>query len=247
MSSVAEALNRSSEADTPRASSRSSRYGGLRRWLGVPAVLLLLAAAALLTVDMPLAAAVRSGGIPGELRELFNNAEPFGHGVGVLLLAGAIFCLDPDRRPVLPRILWGALGAGLVANLVKLCVIRLRPRELSTLAGSALDTFHGAFPLLSGGGHGHGFPSAHTTVATALAVMLAHYYPKGRTFFLAMAVLVAVQRVGAAAHFPSDVCVGAAIGWLFAHAVLHTPRRYSIFPALEDRLAARRQRTIESP
>ena len=208
----------------------------LHVWLTVPAALAVLAGLAI-AADFAVARFGRSPSFPHIVREVLNNVEPFGHAVGVAVVGLAAFALDRQRRPYLPRILWGAIGAGLAADLVKTCVSRYRPRDLQVLAGSVLDTFRGGSPIANGLSMNHSFPSAHTAVAVAFAVMLSHYYPKGRTLFAALAVLVASHRVVSNAHFLSDVCVGALVGWLFANACLRAP--LSLFDRIEERAVRR--------
>ena len=213
---------------------RRSSARPLHVWFTVPATLAVLAGFAF-GVDFAVARFGRSPDFPQVVREVLNNVEPFGHAVGVAVVGLAVFALDRQRRRYLPRILWGAIGAGLAADIIKACVSRCRPRDLEALAGGVFDTFRHGSPLYNGLSMNHSFPSAHTAVATAFAVMLAHYYPKGRALFAALAVLVAAHRVVSNAHFLSDVCVGALVGWLFANACLRAPRSLSLFDRIEER------------
>jgi len=57
------------------------------------------------------------------------------------------------------------------------------------------------------------FPSGHTAVAFAVATVLAHRYPKHRWLYYGVASAVGVARVWKSAHFPSDVLVGAGVGY----------------------------------
>lgn len=72
----------------------------------------------------------------------------------------------------------------------------------------------------NGGGQfwkgGSSFPSEHSAGAWAIAGIVAHEYPSPFMKFLSygMASVVSVSRIGAKQHFPSDVLVGAAIGYL---------------------------------
>jgi membrane-associated phospholipid phosphatase len=63
---------------------------------------------------------------------------------------------------------------------------------------------------------GSSFPSEHSAGAWAIAGIMAHEYPSPLMKFLAygMASTVSLARIGAKQHFPSDVLVGAAIGYL---------------------------------
>jgi membrane-associated phospholipid phosphatase len=69
--------------------------------------------------------------------------------------------------------------------------------------------------------HGSSFPSDHSAIAWSIASVMAHEYPGPLAKLLAygMATAVSVSRVGAKEHFPSDVAVGAAVGWLIGRQV----------------------------
>ncbi len=58
----------------------------------------------------------------------------------------------------------------------------------------------------------HSFPSGHAASAFAGAWLLTKYYPKWRSFFYAIAVLVGFCRVYLGVHYPSDVVVGSITG-----------------------------------
>jgi Capsule assembly protein Wzi/PAP2 superfamily len=63
---------------------------------------------------------------------------------------------------------------------------------------------------------GSSFPSEHSAGAWAIAGIFAHEYPSPLMKFLAYgaASVVSVSRITAKQHFPSDVLIGAAIGYL---------------------------------
>jgi hypothetical protein len=63
---------------------------------------------------------------------------------------------------------------------------------------------------------GASFPSEHSAAAWSIAGIMAHEYPSPFMKFLSygMATTVSLSRIGAKQHFPSDVLVGAAIGYL---------------------------------
>jgi membrane-associated phospholipid phosphatase len=68
---------------------------------------------------------------------------------------------------------------------------------------------------------GTSFPSDHSAVAWSIASVLAHEYPGTLTQIAAygLATAVSASRVVGKQHFPSDVLVGGAIGWLIGRQV----------------------------
>lgn len=68
---------------------------------------------------------------------------------------------------------------------------------------------------------GDSFPSDHAAAAWSAASVLAHEYPAPLTQFLVygMATAVSASRVMGKEHFPSDVVVSSAIGWLIGREV----------------------------
>lgn len=200
-----------------------SQAGGARRWL-FPLAMLLLGLLAL-PLDVPAARFFMRDQYPRVLREIFENAEPFGHAFGVVIVLLAIWFLDPARRGALPRFIAVSLGAGLTADIIKLLVSRSRPRSFDLATGTLGETFNGLLPIFHHTGSSQqSFPSAHTTTAVALAVMLTHYYPRGRWLFTLLAFLAACHRVQSGAHFISDTCAGAALGWFVATNYLYLPK-----------------------
>ena len=148
----------------------------------------------------------------GSVHDLFNVAETFGNGFGVALVLLLVVVLDRHRQAAVLRLTWCAVGAGLMADVVKLMVSRVRPRDTDLVIAHVWDTFGHFVPLASNGSGSQSFPSAHTATAAGLAVGLAILYPRGRYLFAALAVCVAMQRMAVGAHFPSDVLVGGALG-----------------------------------
>ncbi|MHB8486143.1 MAG: capsule assembly Wzi family protein [Candidatus Acidiferrales bacterium] len=68
---------------------------------------------------------------------------------------------------------------------------------------------------------GDSFPSEHSAAAWSIAGIVAHEYPSLPVKLLAYgaATAVSVSRIKAEQHFPSDVLVGSALGWLISHYV----------------------------
>jgi membrane-associated phospholipid phosphatase len=211
---------------------------------------LLLAAAAIaaLALDVPVGARARRWNDPAVLERdasakslhdnlgWFDTFEPFGHGRGIVLLLLALHQLDPKRRWAIPRLAACALAAGGIANLLKLVVARTRPNDLPPdFTGPVWATFHGWLPQFSIQSSLQSFPSAHTAAAAAFAAALIWLYPQGRLLFTLLAVLVGCQRIVSGAHFPSDVCAGAAAGCLAAALLLYVGRLPVWFDRWESR------------
>ncbi len=69
--------------------------------------------------------------------------------------------------------------------------------------------------------HGVSFPSDHSAVAWSIASVIAHEYPGPLTqvAVYGLATAVSASRVLGKQHFPSDVVVGGAIGWLIGRQI----------------------------
>jgi membrane-associated phospholipid phosphatase len=90
---------------------------------------------------------------------------------------------------------------------------------------------------LEGAGHGRfwvnnsidsSFPSMHSGLTWSMASVLAHEYPRPWVQFLAYgtAMTVSVTRVTGLKHFPADVAVGGAFGYLIGQHVFHSHSRF---------------------
>src|SRR6266478_4882850 len=86
------------------------------------------------------------------------------------------------------------------------------------------DNYQGRF-----GQGGVSFPSEHAAAAWSIASVIAHEYPGPLTslFVYGLASAVSASRITGKQHFPSDVLVGSAIGWLegmYVYRKHHDPR-----------------------
>jgi len=141
-----------------------------------------------------------------------------------LLAAGVFFLIDTARTR---RIGWGlatsrvgltlfsTITAGLLAELLKLLLRRLRP-----------DDTGGAYAFMPWSGQWWqsgdlGLPSSHTAIAFAGMGILAHMYPRAAVVFIAMAVGTGFTRVINHTHFASDAAFAAVLGLLTARAFWH--------------------------
>lgn len=229
----------------PRAGSSAFRRGALAL-AGACAVAGVLCFA----VDLPVASWCATRPLPRELKRLLDLSEIFAHTTGVVTLLVALAVLDPARawawempgasrsggvpaagRAPFLRMIAATFAGGIMADLVKLTVTRVRPRALDlAAASSAVETFNRTVASVPDPGHGDlaSFPSGHAAVAAGFATMLSWRYPHGTAVFATFAVLAAAQRVFASAHYPSDVCFGASLG--VVGAVLLLTAREKSFP-----------------
>ncbi len=76
------------------------------------------------------------------------------------------------------------------------------------------------------------FPSNHAAAAWALAAVIGDEYPGWitRTAVYGLAAGVSVSRVIAEKHFPSDVLIGSAAGWLIGRYVYRTHHNFNLNP-----------------
>ena len=76
------------------------------------------------------------------------------------------------------------------------------------------------------------FPSNHAIAAWSIASVVGEEYPGWltRTAVYGLASTVSVSRVLAEKHFPTDVLVGSAAGWLIGHYVYKAHHDYSLTP-----------------
>jgi membrane-associated phospholipid phosphatase len=83
------------------------------------------------------------------------------------------------------------------------------------------DQENGQGPFLQGGSS---FPSNHSAAAWAAAGILAHEYPGTLTKLLSygLASTVSITSVSSKQHFPSDVLIGSALGWMVSEYVYRT-------------------------
>ena len=206
------------------------------RALVTAAVVLAFVGVAAFAIDLPVAAWCKSGGVPKELLRFLNFCEVFAHSMGAAALLVTALVLDPGLA--FPSVGWPAIrwpkfqpaiaqermarmiGAtacgGLVVDLIKLCISRARPRAIDLVSHATALTTFGLVPGTGRHADAHSFPSGHAAVAFGLCAALAWRYPRGRWLFLVFAVNAALQRVATSAHYPSDVCFGAALGFLGA-------------------------------
>jgi membrane-associated phospholipid phosphatase len=104
--------------------------------------------------------------------------------------------------------------SGIVVNVVKFLVGRLRPKMLFEKGLYGFDPFRVGYEFNS-------FPSGHATTVFAIAVTCSIFWPKYRILFFTFAATVALSRLVLNAHYLSDVLAGACIGIATAVVMVH--------------------------
>jgi membrane-associated phospholipid phosphatase len=164
----------------------------------------------------------------GDVRRSLEALQQYGDVGTILIVSAVVFLLDRERRLRLWDLYLASAATGLVCVALKMLVGRPRPQL------GAPGTFlwpWGTYPLPAPGhpavsvaAHAwevgrHGaqlwsMPSSHTAAAMALSLYLIHVYPRLRPLAVAMVLLVGCGRVITGAHYPTDLIVGAAVGYL---------------------------------
>ena len=146
-------------------------------------------------------------------RRLRDSKDLSNYGLGSMAAVGGGLYLwgqaTHDEHKSETGILAGeaAIDSYAVTSVIEFALGRERPLA---------DGYRGNF-----GQGGSSFPSEHAAAAWSIASVIAHEYPGPLTEFLAYgaASAVSVSRLTAKQHFPSDVLIGSAIGWLVGREV----------------------------
>lgn len=84
------------------------------------------------------------------------------------------------------------------------------------------------------------FPSGHATTAFAAATVMAIFVPRWQAAFFLLALAIAVARVAAGVHFPSDVLGGMVLGVALAISLArYFARRKIVFHMVDGRIVRR--------
>lgn len=144
------------------------------------------------------------------IRTLFRVVSRLGDGVfwyTLIAIMPFIFGLNRLQDGLLASLHMlcaGAVGL-LMYKLLKKKLVRERPFI-------SFDAIHCATPPLDR----YSFPSGHTLHAVLFTSLAIAYVPELTSYLVIFATLVATSRVVLGLHYPSDVLVGAVLGWLVA-------------------------------
>jgi membrane-associated phospholipid phosphatase len=188
-------------------------------WRRFPMAAAITAAAialAMMFLDTP--AFKMSADLPDWLVDLSFVITDFGRSGWILVPVGGLILaigflasprLDYMNRAVLAMavtrlgFIFIAVGLpGLIDTIVKRWIGRARP---SALGPFAYEPFAWRPEFAS-------FPSGHATTAFAALVAIGAVFPRARPALWIYALLIAASRILIAAHYPSDVVAGAAVG-----------------------------------
>lgn len=195
--------------------------------LAIAGILLIVAGVLCIPFDLTLVRLADGTALRGDARRVLDLAEAFAFGPSAIVVVLGVVLADGRPKRFIALLFVYPILSGLLANLSKLAIPRLRPRGLPELISQlpqppiGWDTFlfNCSEPSIANLGDGsssiwQSFPSAHSATAVGLAIGLARLYPKARWYFAALAIFAGMQRVFANAHYPSDVLAGAGFAML---------------------------------
>lgn len=193
---------------------------------------------AVISVDHFVGDAVSSGP-PGDAHSAANGMGRFSGGQYDLLVAGGFYAFGRLAGNERARAT-GVLGTRAVLNTI------LLTEGLKAITQRSRPSYPNGMPLDDAEGEffrgGNSFPSGHSSEAWALAAVVAGQYRHRRWVpwvAYGLATSVALSRIPARKHFPSDVLVGSALGFLVGRYVwksaqpgntLISPRRWQALP-----------------
>jgi membrane-associated phospholipid phosphatase len=192
---------------------------------------------------------LRAEHLGGDVVRELEALQQYGQGSVTVLIAWAIWLLQPAlRRRLLDWLL--AIGiAAVVGYPAKMLIGRPRPKFGDP--EHFLGPF-GTYPVSGEVGVRHAWemgsgissdlwsmPSSHTLFAVVMSSMLWVWYPRLRPVAVLMAAVVGVSRVLFGAHYPTDVLVGAALGVVIAVPVARTHAGVRLLDSAWRRLVSR--------
>jgi membrane-associated phospholipid phosphatase len=169
--------------------------------------------------DTQLASFLRKIRFPGDLRKGIYLSEFFAHSIGVALILATLIWTDHCNRTLLLKAAVFVAICGLVGNLGKVFVPRLRPLAMEFVVDgtfSGWDTWGIPFSGAWSDSKSRSFPSGHSATVVSLAIALSKVYPRGWFPFFMMAALACFQRMVSNSHYLSDVLGGVLIAQLLS-------------------------------
>ena len=190
-------------------------------------LLLGVAAAAVFPFDDSIHRFVDRWEVDGDVARELNALQQYGQLTMTCIVAVVFVRVQPRRwRRLLD--LWLALGLGFAATYVaKHLVGRVRPEYddpwmfVGPFGSYQAPGESEAISSWSGDYHLSSMPSSHVVGAVVLSVFLTVVEPRLRGVAIFLAATVGAVRVITRGHYPSDVMVGALIGYAIAAPVMY--------------------------
>ena len=148
----------------------------------------------------------------------FNFISWLGNGKIWYFIIFLIPFFNADGIKISLEMIFFGLAGTLIYKLLKSKINRPRPYKVNQsiiLGGKILDQFS--------------FPSGHTLHAVIFSMILIFYFPLVTEVFIIFTFLIALSRVILGMHFPSDVFIGAIIGYLIFQLFLIYQQQYENF------------------
>ncbi len=210
--------------------------------LRVPLLLLTLLSASMVPVttlfDISISRWFIDRHLPGDISKSVELTECYAHGIGVLFIVMLIFRLAPRKRWCIPRLASLAFGAGAIAVIAKMFVLRGRPSNVNLHVASYDVAWRWTFDwsldhVAAFDSAYRSFPSGHTAIATGLTIGLCLMFPRGRMMFVFLLAMAMIQRLASYAHYTSDLMGGLAIGLLWSYVCLSPRLLGALFDKME--------------
>lgn len=157
--------------------------------------------------------AYKTGPLRGRNTTLVETLTP------VAFYVGGLVKHSPHARNTGLLAAEGLVGAQIVSFVMKQAAGRLKPSDIPP-DGNLRDTW---FKYKGGLTNGGSFPSGHSASAFAVATVISERYREHRWIpwvAYGAATFLSLSRLPDQAHFPSDIFIGAALGYSFAHFVV---------------------------
>lgn len=197
-----------------------------KHWVPIAGVL--AATAALIATDQFSAPRFRSSSSYRDFNSAFSGTNT---SLGILLAPVSMYgvgLFTHDSYAQKTALLTGEALADseILDQVLKLTTRRARPESISP-QGNFADTWLDSRSVTDGG-----FVSGHTIAAFSVATIIADRYGRRHRWVpyvvYGLAATVGFSRMSLSAHFPSDVFLGAALGYAVSHfAVLRSSRDFS--------------------